>query len=85
MLSVAKKLCTCKKEYPGANQQSIAIYFSLLSAKPIGQWCVGNIISEKRKWENEVREHFKWLTGAKLGRPWECVSYMYRASAYKKV
>jgi hypothetical protein len=37
----------CKEEYPGASQQNISNYFSLLWGKPISWRCVGDILSEK--------------------------------------
>jgi hypothetical protein len=36
----------CREQYPGANQQNIANYFSLLWGKPISRCCIGDILSE---------------------------------------
>jgi hypothetical protein len=43
--------------------------FFLLWVKPISWRCVGDILSEKKKWENETCECLKWLKNAKLENP----------------
>lgn len=67
MLSVSEKrdVCAYKEQYPGASQQNIANYFSVLWDKPISRRCVGDILSEKERWKNERRKSVKRLKGAK--------------------
>jgi hypothetical protein len=45
VLSVGEKKKTCanKEQYPGASQQNIANYFSILWSSPIRQFCVPDI------------------------------------------
>jgi hypothetical protein len=47
-LSVAEKrdLCTFREQYPSANWYSL---------------CVGDILSVRKKWKNELHESLKWL------------------------
>jgi hypothetical protein len=60
-------LCAYKEQYPDASQQNIANYFFLYGVNlSISRRCVSDILSEKRKWENETCESVKWLKGAKL-------------------
>jgi hypothetical protein len=42
-------VCACIEQYPGASQQNIGKYFSLLWEKPIDRRCVGDIMSDKEK------------------------------------
>jgi hypothetical protein len=67
VLSVGEKknVCAYKEQNPSASQQNIADYFSQLWGKPISRRCVGDILSEKEKWENERCESVKRLKGAK--------------------
>jgi hypothetical protein len=61
-----KRVCAGKEQCPGSSQQNIVSYFSLLWGKPISRRCVGDILSEKNKRDNETRGSLKWLNDAKL-------------------
>ncbi|XP_021916826.1 tigger transposable element-derived protein 6-like [Zootermopsis nevadensis] len=67
VLSVGEKkdICAYKERYPCASQQNIANHFSRLWGKPLSRRCVGDILSEREKWENERCENMKRLKGAK--------------------
>jgi hypothetical protein len=69
-------LCACKEHYSGARQQNIANCSSPFWGNPISWHCVGDILSEEKKWENETCKNVKMLKGAKLKRPGGCVRLM---------
>jgi hypothetical protein len=58
-----RDVCTCKEQYPGASQQNIDKYFSLVWSKPISQHCGEHILTEEKKWENETCRGFDIVEG----------------------
>jgi hypothetical protein len=62
-----KDVCTCKEQYPGASQKNMPTISPFYGVNPsISQCCVGDVLGEKNKWDNETCESVLWLKGAKL-------------------